>query len=64
MGEEGKEHALVGIAKCSPKDKYCKNTGRKLALADAMSYLSLPKEARRAFGVAYDKETNGKLRSK
>lgn len=36
----------IGIARCSKKDNFCKEVGRKLALKRAISQLTLTKEER------------------
>lgn len=42
---------LYGLSICHPVDQFCKNTGRKLALADAIK--DLPREKRRVFWQEY-----------
>lgn len=37
---------MVGVAACNPKDNFCKNTGRKIALARAVK--DYPKDVRTA----------------
>jgi len=37
---------VVGQAKCHPGDMYCKNTGRKVALAKALRVAAFPRTVR------------------
>lgn len=66
--EKGETHCSVlyendrqkahGIAKCSSKDQFNKNTGRKVALTNAIK--SFRKEARQQFWEGYFQARNGK----
>ena len=66
--ENGKTHCFVfhkndeqkahGVAKCSSKDQFSKNVGRKIALTNAIK--PFRKEARQQFWNAYFQARNGK----
>ena len=43
----------TGTATCHPSDNFCKDTGRRISLANAMKYLPLSKEEKREIWEAY-----------
>ena len=45
---------LEGKSDCSPRDIFCKSTGRKVSLSKAIK--NLPKQQRRAIWNAYDEQ--------
>lgn len=46
-----------GFAWCSPQDPYCKETGRKLSLTEALQKAFAYRETRRKFWEEYAKQT-------
>jgi len=42
-----------GLARCSPKDQFCKETGRKISLTQALRTLPLTKAQRRQVWQSY-----------
>ena len=44
----------------NPKDQYCRNKGRKIALAKAMKFAFFDRETRKLFWDAYFKARGGK----
>ena len=67
--KRGDEIVAEGMAECHPKDNFCKDTGRKLALARALQILFPSKKGkkrsiatrarRRAFWNAYAEKRGG-----
>lgn len=51
---------VVGVAYCSIKDIYSKNTGRKEALKDALDGLGYPRPIRAEFWTEYAAARGGK----
>lgn len=51
MVQEAKEHLYSGTARCSKKDNFCRETGRKISLARAMKDFN--KELRKQIWEAY-----------
>ena len=48
-----------GKADCHPKDQFCKNTGRKLALARALKMLTSDRKLRRIYWEKYFETRHG-----
>ena len=43
---ETPDEVFKGVSKCSTKDMFCKDTGRKIALKKALNESDIPKEHR------------------
>ena len=52
LSEENKPFGY-GVAICSHKDNFCKDTGRKISLARALKNANIPKEERKSIWEVY-----------
>jgi hypothetical protein len=46
-------HIINGLAECSVRDQYCKETGRKVSLAKALKAVKFTRDERTEFWKAY-----------